>query len=457
MAEGGGGGWVNENNDFMDDAPDLSTCIFRTWSAICCGTLLKCWCQCCGMCAIGQEDREIQAILARENKLDALRIDYITHEKFADYWPNIQALQSMSVMDFQSHVRALSILSRKILRYALTLLVLYAVLDMLANQGVKFLVMLGVLAQAIIFLYFVHWRWNRFDISLDSVIKYFASGYVIGFFQAMLVELTLTTVYGIIAIIVFFSEAEEMAEEQNMSLSDFLQVKDAASQIMYNHIGMLVLGIFFVAFVVAALVEELVKYYCYFTIETPEMMSDDNSDSNYNSNNSKEKQGKYILIAMVSAALGFACKENMQYVLQSPNTHNELMILLLRSLLPVHPLCAAIMSIGVIRRDVEQDPTWQLGKIILPSVFLHGFYDFTVMLYAVMAGADEQSQDNNDDDDNNSEEEPITFKAVLPAFAIGVPFVVCGIWYYYTQARKQRERLRQQDNGSTFSINASFA
>jgi hypothetical protein len=60
---------------------------------------------------------------------------------------------------------------------------------------------------------------------------------------------------------------------------------------------------------------------------------------------------------MISCAIGLACAENFMYVFFSGNedTKEELIMLLFRSLFPVHALCAAMQSIGMIKKFVETE------------------------------------------------------------------------------------------------------
>lgn len=102
---------------------------------------------------------------------------------------------------------------------------------------------------------------------------------------------------------------------------------------------------------------------------------------------------------MVSVALGFACCENLIYVFvySPPSLGVEISTLLARSFFPVHPLCAAIQSIGVCKRDLEGDGRYGLGRIISPAVLLHGTFDLVLMLAAYFAQA-EKIREGNDDD-----------------------------------------------------------
>merc|ERR1712161_130689 len=93
--------------------------------------------------------------------------------------------------------------------------------------------------------------------------------------------------------------------------------------------------------------------------------------------------GSAITVAMVSVALGFACCENLMYVFVYSTTSLgvEISTLVARSFFPVHPLCAAIQSIGVCKRDLEVTKKIGIGRIISPAVLLHGSFDFVLMVW----------------------------------------------------------------------------
>ena len=87
---------------------------------------------------------------------------------------------------------------------------------------------------------------------------------------------------------------------------------------------------------------------------------------------------------MVSVAVGFECCENLIYIFvyAPPSLGMELSTLLARSSLPVHPLCAAIQSVGVCQRRLEGDQKVGVGRIVSPAVILHGSFDFVLMAAA---------------------------------------------------------------------------
>ena len=67
---------------------DLCSSIWGLSKLFCCGCF-GCWIQCCGMCAVGQEDREMQLMLSKQE----LQIDYVTFEPYNHYFPKILSLR----------------------------------------------------------------------------------------------------------------------------------------------------------------------------------------------------------------------------------------------------------------------------------------------------------------------------------------------------------------------------
>ena len=179
---------------------------------------------------------------------------------------------------------------------------------------------------------------------------------------------------------------------------------------------------------------------------------------------------------MVSTALGFACCENLVYIFiySPPSLDNQISTLLARSFFPVHPLCAAIQSIGVCRRDLEGDKSYGLGRIILPAFLLHGSFDFVLMLaseycYSVCCVVNywfsstnifnnitayfqqvKNIKEENDDgtpaspDDEQSDD----LSSQLPALLCGLGLVATGYTYYVVQSRAQTARLIALDNSA---------
>ncbi len=73
--------------------------------------------------------------------------------------------------------------------------------------------------------------------------------------------------------------------------------------------------------------------------------------------------------------------------------------LIARSLFPVNPLCVASQSIGVCRQDIEGNKDYGIGRVISPSILLHGSLDFVIML-AAFRGVLKKAKEENDKNEN---------------------------------------------------------
>ena len=164
--------------------------------------------------------------------------------------------------------------------------------------------------------------------------------------------------------------------------------------------------------------------------------------------------GSAITIGMITVAMGFACCENLVYIFiytgGSGNAGMEIATLLARSLFPVHPLCAAIQSINVCRRILEKDDSYGVGYIILPSLLLHGSYDFSLMLMSFLF-TDGSNDDNNNEDNNDNADEDSSIGLVSFLIAFGI--VILGFTYYFIESNKQKKRLNSLEvSGNTMSL-----
>ena len=203
------------------------------------------------------------------------------------------------------------------------------------------LILFATFLQAFIILYFVHRRWHRFDLSFDAIVKFFSSGFLLATSLAITFEWLISLVWGIVFyILIIFDIGLEMPNgsepaggtDANKWIIAYLQ----------SHVWLFAIAVFFNAFVVAALVEELCKYFAFWMVEHPDFMDEEDWNSAVTSNESngesnlrgqdisiltktqmqvqsaKDKslksKGAAITIAMVTVSLGFACCENLMYV-----------------------------------------------------------------------------------------------------------------------------------------------
>jgi len=485
---------------------DLCSSLWN-WSKCFCFGFVGCWCQCFGMCAVGQEDREMQRLLSKQE----LQLDYVTFEPYSNYYPRIASLRDAEISSFREHATGLSKLSCRLLQslgLCILILAVVAISQVVSNiTPVTLLVFLATFFQAFFVLYFLYWRLNRFDISFDAVVKYFSSGFIIctglAFAYEILVQIILNTILYVVAILtVLIAMAISDGNGTNTGLTE----QTINSQFVTDHEMFFewaaAVGAFSKAFLMAAFVEEFAKYFGYWMIEHPDFLSpadmvvdtttttsttkgeghvkkvipsairgshifeeiildeetqggetvdtvdtDITKDSDHQEVHKRSlvSMGTTIMVAMVTTALGFACCENLIYIFgYGPSgVSNEISILAMRSLLPLHPIAAAIQSIGVIRRDIEGDMSYGIGRIIFPAFLYHGSFDFVLMfmtaldeihLFEKISGNESQQEEQKLDYLEQSENG-------IDSFYIAYTIFVLGIVYYVIQARAQRKRL----------------
>ena len=160
-----------EGDDDLDK--DICTCLWDCLSKAfwCCG----CWCQCCGCCALAQEEREINRLTGHTEH----KIDYLTFQPYTDYYPSIKHLRDNQIKSPWQHFRSISALSKTLLKNVaavLVVLVIFALSNVDANfTWENMIVLFLTLGQAFFIEWLVHWMWCLFDLSFDAVVKYFGT------------------------------------------------------------------------------------------------------------------------------------------------------------------------------------------------------------------------------------------------------------------------------------------
>ncbi|KAL7547802.1 hypothetical protein ACHAWF_011073 [Thalassiosira exigua] len=376
-------GMVIRDGPEDEEEPEEDFCT-RLWACLagtfwCCG----CWCQCCGCCALAQEEREVNRLTGNEEQT----IDYLTFQPYSEYYPSIESLRESRDSSPWKHYKAISDLSSNLLKNVaavLVILILFALSDINSNfTWENMIVLLLTLGQAFFIEWLVHWRWNLFDLSFDSVIKYFACGFLLTTPMAVIFEMIVSTLG---SVLMFVLATIIIASDSQLANDLASDPKKGMEEIFVNFPALFVFMEFVNAFLVAALVEEMVKYFGYRMVVTPDLLpkgryTPTTGNSTGSTSESRVKStGSGVTVAMVSVALGFACCENLMYVFvyAPPTLGVQISTLVARSLFPVHPLCAAIQSIGVCKRDLEGDKRFGVGRIIFPAILLHGSFDFVL-------------------------------------------------------------------------------
>jgi hypothetical protein len=105
----------------------------------------------------------------------------------------------------------------------------------------------------------------------------------------------------------------------------------------------------------------------------------------------------------------------------------------------VHPICAAIQSVGIGRRDVERDGTTGVGRALLPAVLLHGCFDFMLFAIGVLEFATSSEDDLVPAADPDA---PSTLELpAAPSLVIALILTLAGLAYYFFISQQQKLRL----------------
>ena len=475
---------------------------FSCLMASCCGVLCKCWCQCLSICALAQEAREMRLLVPTKYQ----RVDYITHQPFHEYQKDVNDLRrgwlgkSNKKLGVMTHFHALSRLSRYILGIfigSIVVLVLTVIFNPNASFSWNDLVILGAtFLQSFTVLFLVHWIFHKSDLSLDAVIKFFAAGFLIAVpasfvFEGIMVNLTIMMTY------------------LTYVVADAINGEAVIVWITAHYRILWIVAELVNAFIIAAVVEELCKYYTFRCVEHPDLifltglarpsederklqggtvkypfspdqvestnkkegptLYDDSTKSHRNNATPKKGNGMAtalrdaeeeefyedehdvrtqsqkaaaITTGMISVAVGLACAENFIYVFMFGGTDNEddhsgglleeWIVLLFRSLFPVHALAAAMQSVNVIRKFVACDDDGNkrigVGTIILPAVIMHGCFD------AVLLGINVYMEDAYD---QRKAYNPVLVNIV--AWMSIILVMVIGFLWYYREHRNQME------------------
>ena len=301
----------------VDEAPvpeNICGCLSRCFANICCYWMCDCFFQFFGCCAIAQESREIERLVPASRR----RIDYLSFQPYTEYYASIKMLRETRNSSLWHHFTALSWLSMslvKVLVGALCLLFIFSLIGQSNFTLQNMMILLATFGQAFLILYFVHWKWNRFDLSLDAVIKYFACGFFLTTGIAVFFEVVETILLQLLlAVIIMLKDVEAkdpktfqadddvIGDDQTWNSGSILSSllshppsrrhgrfwgiglgdsidggeaygEDNSRSLTRDNPAIIIVYLFLNAFVLAALVEELCKYFGYRMVEHPDFLS----------------------------------------------------------------------------------------------------------------------------------------------------------------------------------------
>lgn len=476
--------------------------ISKGYNQICCTKLFGRVVQLFGVCALAQESRELESVIPQNQR----RFDYVTFQNYFEYFNAIRKLRMESNQNLLSHYQALSTLSRMLIKalmsVSLGLLVFSIFMSPQRFQIGNMLVFLATFLQAIIFLYFVHWRWHKFDISLDAVVKYFACGFILTTFNAVVFEMVesvmLQMIFRVIMVVVGI-KVEDHGGYGHIGNYLFLESVPIKSMDDFKHAFnreypfVAIVFLFVSAFGVAALVEETSKYFGFKIVDHPDFLQEDELRSaaqygtcirdqratetkpryewgggldysfendtmspeissgiaaNETANVAIELQecpprsasslGTAITIAMVAVALGFACCENLIYIYIYTGQSLDMEISVLISR-SLFPIHPLCAAIQSIR-VCKQFVEKDTNVGIFQIIFPSVLLHGSYDFVIMLLNFIVTISKKKKDQD---EPEPMIVSAIALISSTG--FVICGALYYIRESRAQSARLDQMD------------
>lgn len=244
-------------------------------------------------------------------------------------------------------------------------------------------------------LYFVWWRSNRHAATLDTVVKMFASGFLPGAAIALVVELSLTVLFALVcfadqipAVIASLRKHLSAAEAGDAELPI---VPDDGQPALTNFLLSSIhksfgyfAFLFFMAYVIAALVEESIKWgvvRC--RCPRPCCISVLARTAGVNHPMS-------IVVYVLAGALGFSTIENIVFscgshiVIPDQSVADKFLNCMERVLfaVPVHSICAGLTGVQLVRKEFVGDVEWIM--VLVPAIIVHGTFDFQSFLVGAL-------------------------------------------------------------------------
>lgn len=483
------GCYASDYPDSHEGRPRGNLCsnIFQCYTQTFCGALCGLHLQFCGIFAVAQEARELENLTEPGYRY----IDYITMQPMMEYYTAIYKFRHQAGNTGESTFslefwNRLSTFSKSTLGSAISVVIFLLVWSLLGYHRdfhlENFFVFMATLLQAYVVLKAVHWNHTK-DISTDALVKFFAAGFCLStslaIFYELLVGLTVRLIMTLLMAVsgIDVVEAEGynlfgMGFAKGPSYSDLLTMQEAEDPTGYrdylqaygkDHVFIYTLYLIVSAFLLAALIEELCKYFGFRMIEHPDFFSrgmvEDALKAEQETNQkdaqridvsqqekSLQSRAAAITVAMVATALGFACCENLVYIfIYGDSTVGvQVFILIARSLFPVHPIAAALQSIKVCERDLEKKGNIGLGQIAFTGVLFHGLYDFLLMWIEFLASRNANYVE--DDDEDTFDED---FQTMWISFVSSIAVIIVALCYFFTESKKQRKRLHTMDRQSS--------
>ncbi|GAB5369408.1 hypothetical protein AAMO2058_001401900 [Amorphochlora amoebiformis] len=350
------------------------------FGSFCLDFIMHCF---CSYCAISQEAREVK-IAGKPYRDLATGQDLVSNPL-----PGIPNARNASIC---AHFKAISkcsyiLIFLGILYYMIEITIIACFAD---PAEIAFYPMVMIIP--LIILYFIYWRRNREEIPLDTIIKLFMVGATVSALAAGLINTVL-----IVLFMLLFGTTN-------------IQVQNSEddNDISYPPEILVYFVLFVISYGVAGLVEESIKHLIVRGCWLPHRL----------------RSPQAVTIALVTGALGFTVRENIEYIFRGRTTGDMFKILGLRAITPAHAIFAALQAYGVIRRDFENIET-PLYQILGPAIFMHGTFDFVLMSVAFALRYEDE------------------FTLTIVELSLAVVMTVGGSVLVLWLLREQGNRLRQ--------------
>ena len=429
---------------------------------------------CCGFCGVAQEAREIETLV----RPGELKIDYVTMQPMMEYYPKIYEARNRMGRPRSWWYNRLSSFSQQTVMHCILWLVLLFAWSLTSDRlnhsfgPQNFIVLFLTLLQSFIILAAVYWKYTK-DVSIDALLKFFAAGFCLSTTFSMCFELVLGVMVRFGMAFLMAVSGIELVENDGYSLFRSANGGDLYSMQTVNYSGgyyreylkaygndhpiEYTIYLFVVSFILAALIEETCKYFGYRMVDHPDFHTQTEIEeavkcyeknreevtvvSFSQQNRTHQSRAAAITVSMIAVALGFTCCENLVYVFiyGKAQYSYEIVLLLVRSLFPVHPIAAALQSIQVCKRDLENQKL-KLGKIVLPGVLFHGSYDFLLLWIDYMGNRKGNYADYNDG------------ARMLSRF-VSFLVLIAGLVYYFRASKQQKRRLESLEIRAIVSSN----
>ena len=217
---------------------------------------------------------------------------------------------------------------------------------------------------------YIVWKKNRPDIDDQLVAYTYVFSNSIGVVLVVLVQTILGVSIGLMCF--GLKTAFELLQQiQDLNPNSYKEMRNLKVDRTFGFY----LFLFLLAFLIAAGVEETLKYKM---VDRLKKMKGTNG-----------KTAIGYQIYAITAALGFSIMENVGFLLAAGFKPETTILDLLSTAterifiaIPIHCLCGYLIGLRVVRRDIFKQPL-SLFDVMKWSVFLHGNFDFWLIMIAV--------------------------------------------------------------------------